>query len=122
MPGTERFFAGGDRSVRGFGYNDLSPTRAGVKIGGKHMLTGSVEIERDLPRNLGVAAFLDAGNAFDKFGDPLAVSVGIGVRWRLPIVTLGIDIAQAISVPRDPLQPDRSLPGPRIHLNFSPKF
>jgi outer membrane translocation and assembly module TamA len=29
LPGTERFFAGGDRSVRGFGYNDLSPVDSG---------------------------------------------------------------------------------------------
>ncbi|MBU6377359.1 MAG: BamA/TamA family outer membrane protein [Gammaproteobacteria bacterium] len=133
LPGTERFFAGGDRSVRGFGYNDLSPVEGGsTKIGGRHLLTGTVEVIRDLPRNLGAALFFDAGNAFDSFGDPLQYSIGIGVRLRLPIVTLGVDIAQPLtnpvcrSVTPDPrcnLEAgfDRR-PGPRLHLNFSPKL
>lgn len=133
LPGTERFFAGGDRSVRGFGFNDLSPIEDGsTKIGGRHLLTATVEVIRDLPRNLGIAAFVDTGNAFDRFGDPLQYSVGIGLRLRLPIVTLGIDIAQPLtnpvcrSVTPDPrcnLQPGfDERPGPRLHLNFSPKL
>ena len=133
LPGTERFFAGGDRSVRGFGYNDLSPLDAGgARVGGKHVFTGTLEVIRDLPRNLGVAAFVDAGNAFDAFGDPLQFSAGIGVRLRLPVVTMGIDLAQPLTNPRcraanpDPRcvsQPGfDGLSGPRIHLNFSPKL
>ncbi len=133
LPGTERFFAGGDRSVRGFGYNDLSPTDAlGAKVGGKHQLTASLEVIRDLPRNLGVAAFFDAGNAFDRFGDPLQYSAGLGIRLRLPVVTIGIDVAQPLTNPRcrsvtpDPRCTTQSgfdaPPGPRLHLNFSPKL
>lgn len=130
LPGSVRFFAGGDRSVRGFGYNELSPTEevclraedAGpedecvpqtIRVGGKHLLTGTVELIRELPRSLGVAAFFDFGNAFDRFGDPLEYSVGLGMRWRLPVVTLGIDIAQPLSEPGM---------GPRLHINFSPKL
>jgi translocation and assembly module TamA len=133
LPGTERFFAGGDRSVRGFGYNDLSPLDdGGAKVGGRHVFTGSVELIRDLPRNLGVAAFVDLGNAFDDFGDPLQYSVGIGLRLRLPVVTMGIDLAQPLTNPRcrsatpDPRcasEPGFDDPsGPRLHLNFSPKL
>lgn len=126
LPGSVRFFAGGDRSVRGFGYNDLSPVETitsrdadgnvvtqSVKVGGKHLLTGTVEVVRDLPRNLGVAVFTDFGNAFDRFGDPLEYSAGLGIRWRLPVVTLGIDVAQPLSEPGA---------GPRLHINFSPKL
>jgi translocation and assembly module TamA len=122
LPGTERFFAGGDRSVRGFGYNDLSPIVNGVKVGGKHFVSGTVEFVRDLPRNLGVAAFADAGNAFNAFNSSVAVSVGVGFRWRLPVLTLGIDIAQAISMPQNGATTMQTLPGPRLHLNFSPKL
>jgi len=112
LPAQYRFFAGGDRSVRGYGYNELSPTDAdGNKVGGRHMLVGSVEIERDLPRNFGVAAFLDAGNAFDRFGDPLEYSAGVGIRYRLPFLLLGVDVAQSLS------ESGRS---PHIHLNFTP--
>ncbi len=126
LPGSERFFAGGDRSVRGFGYNDLSPRNAlGEKIGARHLLTGTVEIERDLPRNFGIAVFTDFGNAINKFGDPLAYSVGIGARWRLPVVTVGIDVAQSLTKLDTGVTASgnrfRSL-GPRLHLNFSPKL
>jgi len=130
LPGTVRFFAGGDRSVRGFGYNELSPVQelrdandqpvldedgnpVTVKVGGKHLLTGTVEIVRDLRRSFGVAAFFDFGNAFDSFGDPLEYSAGLGFRWRLPVVTLGVDIAQPLSEPGA---------SPRLHINFSPKL
>ncbi len=133
LPGTERFFAGGDRSVRGFGFNDLSPIEDGsTKVGARHLATGTLEVIRDLPRNLGIAAFVDVGNAFDSFGDPVQYSIGIGVRFRLPIVTLGIDIAQPLTNPvcrsanPDPrcnLEPGfDKRPGPRLHFNFSPKL
>jgi translocation and assembly module TamA len=133
LPGTERFFAGGDRSVRGFGYNDLSPLDdGGARIGGRHLFTSSAELIRDLPRNLALALFVDVGNAFDDFGDPLQYSAGIGVRFRLPVVSVGIDLAQPLTNPRcrsatpDPrcrTEPGfDSLDGPRLHLNFSPKL
>ncbi len=124
---TQRFFAGGDRSVRGFGVNDLSPVEEVIdengetvlqKVGGKHLFAATVELIRDLPRNFAIAAFGDVGNAFDNFGDPLMYSVGLGVRFRLPVVSVGIDVAQALTIP--PGETER--PGPRLHLNFSPKL
>ena len=123
LPGIYRFYAGGDRSVRGFAFDELSPvdtsplTGISVRVGGRHLLTGTVEFERDLPRNFGVAVFSDFGNAFNRFGDPLAASVGVGFRWRLPVVTVGIDIAKAVRAPGFP-----SIPGPRLHLNISPRL
>ena len=58
-----------------------------------------MELIRDLPKNFAVAAFADVGNAFDNFGDPLMYSVGVGVRLRLPVVSVGIDVAQALTIP-----------------------
>ncbi len=125
---SQRFFAGGDRSVRGYGVNELSPVEPTTdsngdivfeKVGGKHLVAASAELIRDLPwRNLSVAVFGDVGNAFDNFGDPLMYSVGIGVRMRLPIVSVGIDVAQGLTIPPG----SSSRPGPRLHLNFSPKL
>jgi translocation and assembly module TamA len=143
LPATYRFFAGGDRSVRGFSLDGLAPLQCYVptsatgvvpvtyvaakcgpdasfakeRAGGHYLLAGTVEIERDLPKSLGVAAFFDAGNAFDRIGDPLALSFGIGLRWRLPVVTVGLDVAKPLHAPGY-----ADLPGPRLHLNISPKL
>lgn len=112
LPAQYRFFAGGDRSVRGYAHEELSPQDAlGNAVGGRHKLVGSIELERDLPRNLAAAVFVDAGNAFNRFGDPLQYSAGVGLRYRLPFLSIGIDVAQSLS------EPDRS---PRFHLNFTP--
>ena len=125
MPPVMRFFAGGEGSVRGFAYNDLSPTQKycatvngnlicdpAAKAGGKDVITGTVEFDRDLPRNFGVAAFFDYGNAFNHFGTHLERGVGLGFRVRLPVLTLGIDIGQPLS----------ESGGPRLYINFSPKL
>ena len=135
VPAIMRFFAGGDNSVRGFAFDQLSPIDAacqnptggpvivtaggpcvkylgGVKDGGKNLVTGTVEVIRDLPHNFGVATFFDYGNAFNHFGDPLEYAAGVGFRLRLPVVILGVDLAQPLS---------RSA-GPRLHINFSPKL
>jgi translocation and assembly module TamA len=121
LPGIYRFFAGGDRSVRGFAYNSLSPeepvlqddgTTELQKTGGRYLVAASVELARDLPHNLAGAAFFDIGNAFNKIGDPMEYSVGLGVRYRLPVITMGLDVAQSLS----------SNDGLRLHLNISPKL
>jgi translocation and assembly module TamA len=114
LPAQYRFFAGGDRSVRGYGYEELSPVDAdGNRVGGRNLLTGSIELQRNLPHNLVAALFVDGGNAINNFGDPLEYSVGVGLRYRLPFLSIGLDVAKSIS------EPDR---GPRLHLNFTPEL
>ncbi len=113
-----RFFAGGDRSVRGFAYQSLSPTELyddnGVirerTTGARHLITGSVELVRDFPLNLAGAAFMDAGNAFNKWGDGIEYSAGVGVRYRLPGLSIGLDIAKPLSTGGNY----------RLHLNITP--
>ncbi len=122
LPTQYRFFAGGDRSVRGYSFNSLSPVTDVaatpttvaqlLRTGGKHLAVASVELERDLPRGFAVAVFADGGNAFNRFGDPLEFAAGVGVRYKLPFVSVGLDIAQ-------PLSRNGS---PRLHLNISPVY
>jgi translocation and assembly module TamA len=114
LPAQYRFFAGGDRSVRGYAYEELSPVDAdGNRIGGRHLVTGSIELQRELPRNFVAAVFVDGGNAVNDFGDRLEYSAGVGLRYRLPFLSIGFDVAQSLS------EPDRS---PRLHLNFTPEL
>lgn len=144
MPPVMRFFAGGEGSVRGFEYNSLSPTQTfyagetshpcefgtvvpnssptgyqcpfSAQAGGKDLITGTVEVDRDLPRNLAVAAFFDYGNAFNSFHQPrlLQYGVGLGLRVRLPVLTLGLDVGEPLSLRGHQL--------PRVYINFSPKL
>ena len=114
LPASQRFYAGGDRSVRGFGLNELPIVKDGENTGRKHMFTGTVQLERDFKRNFRGALFYDAGNAFDKFfGESLEYSAGVGVHYQIAVASLGIDIAQALS------EPGRK---PRLHLHFSTVF
>jgi translocation and assembly module TamA len=115
LPASQRFFAGGEGSVRGFALNELSPKDAqGRTIGGRNLVTGTVEVVRDLPRNFGVAAFYDIGNAFDDFGEPdLQYAAGLGVRYNIAVATFGLDVAQALS------DSGRS---PRFHLYIATQF
>ncbi len=113
LPASQRFFTGGDRSVRGYRYASLGPEDAsGRVIGGKHLLTGSVEYEFPVSTNISLASFFDAGNAFDSFNDfTLRQSAGVGLRWFLPVGTLRLDLANAF------LEEDRPW---RIHLSIGP--
>ncbi|GFE78128.1 outer membrane protein assembly factor [Steroidobacter agaridevorans] len=115
LPASQRFFAGGEGSVRGFALNELSPKDdQGRTVGGRNLVTGTVEVVRDLPRNFGVAAFYDIGNAFDDFSDPmLEYSAGLGVRYNIAVATFGVDVAQALS------ESGRS---PRFHLYIATQF
>ncbi|HKV06614.1 MAG TPA: autotransporter assembly complex family protein [Thermoanaerobaculia bacterium] len=112
LPPRFRFFAGGDRSVRGFGYQELGEKdEAGNVIGGQALLVGSLEYELRVLEKWSAAVFYDTGNAFRAFGDPLEYGAGFGVRWRSPIGPIRADMAWALS------DPDRPF---RFHLNIGP--
>ena len=114
MPINYRFFTGGDQSVRGYAYESLSPTDSlGQKSGGKDLLVASTEVDRDIRPNVAVAVFVDGGNALMRFGDPLAYGAGVGIRYRLPFLSLGIDVAKPLS---------NGGGSPRLHLNIAPVF
>ena len=97
VPETLLFRAGGDDSVRGYGYRTLGPSVNGVVTGGRTLLTGSAEIARPIsPKypSLWWAAFIDAGNAADRWSElNPALGYGVGLRWRSPVGPLRVDLA-----------------------------
>lgn len=98
LPPSVRFFAGGDESVRGFDYETLGPTDdQGNVIGGRSLLTASIEYERHLRGNFFGAVFVDAGNAFDGSDIDAAVGAGLGVIWRSPVGPLRIYLAHPLN-------------------------
>ena len=111
LPSSIRFFAGGSQSVRGYAYQSLGPTDDdGEVIGGRYLLTGSIEFEHALNDKWGVALFYDIGNAIDDFGDELERGAGFGVRWKSPVGPVRVDLANSIS-------DDQSW---RLHINIGP--
>jgi len=98
VPISQRFFAGGDRSVRGFGYRNLSPRDTeGDAIGGRYLEVLSVEYNYRFRDQWSGALFVDAGRAFNTFADPYNVGAGLGIRWQSPVGPFRIDIATPIS-------------------------
>ncbi|MGD8689633.1 MAG: autotransporter assembly complex family protein [Gammaproteobacteria bacterium] len=112
LPLSQRFYAGGDTSVRGFAYNSLGPTDdLGRVIGGRNLLVGSVELDHQFVGNWGAAVFFDAGNAMNSFSTPLERAAGIGLRYRTPVGMLRLDLAHPVA---------GSQGGYRIHLSIGP--
>ncbi|MEJ2509451.1 MAG: autotransporter assembly complex protein TamA [Gammaproteobacteria bacterium] len=112
LPASMRFFAGGDRSVRGYAYNSLGPTDAnGLVIGGKYLMVGSLEYEHTIRGHLSAAVFYDVGNALDDLSGPLERGAGVGLRWRSPVGPIRLDVASALSRDGQPW---------RIHISIGP--
>ncbi|UCF31129.1 MAG: outer membrane protein assembly factor [bacterium] len=112
LPASQRFFAGGDQSVRGYDYKSLGPAdETGEIVGGENILVGSVEFEVYLSEKWSAAAFIDTGNAMDDFSGSLEQGVGVGVRWRTLVGPIRLDLANAVSEDSRPW---------RVHLNIGP--
>jgi translocation and assembly module TamA len=100
LPPSLRFFAGGDQSVRGYAYQSLGPRDSkGNVVGGKHLLTGCIELQRAILEDWAVSVFYNAGNAFDTFSDlSLFQAAGAGVHYYTPVGALNLSVARQIGV------------------------
>ena len=108
LPASQRFFAGGDQSVRGYGYQSLGPKDdQGKVIGGKYLATFSLETDYFFWKNWGLAAFYDAGGADDQVMPQLHQGVGAGVRYRAPVGYIQVDLAHPL---------DKNEGGVRLHF------
>ena len=93
LPERHRFQTGGDRTIRGYGFETLSTNRNG----GNHIFGATAEYEFRVAGDWSVAAFYDIGNAFNDWSEPkLKRGVGAGVRWYSVIGPVQLDIAQAL--------------------------
>lgn len=102
IPPALRYFAGGDMSVRGFGYKDISPRdpKDGKRVGGSHLATGTVEYQYQVYPDWWAAVFYDTGLASNKFETKdLHSGTGLGVRWASPIGAIKFDVATPIKSP-----------------------
>lgn len=113
IPPSLRFFTGGDQSVRGYSYKSLGPRDASGKVvGGKQLLTSSIELERALFKDWGVSLFYDAGNSFNSFSAvTLFQGAGVGLHYYTSAGALNLSVARQLGVDN-----------PSIHIHFTVGF
>ncbi|HYS26575.1 MAG TPA: POTRA domain-containing protein [Vicinamibacterales bacterium] len=111
LPASERFFAGGDTTVRGFSLDRLGTEKtiseSGFPTGGNGEIVLNVELRIDAAKGLAGVTFLDAGNIFPTASDldvtDLRPAAGFGVHYRSPVgpirVELGFNLAPRALVP-----------------------
>ena len=94
IPTSFLFRTGGDQTVRGYAFESLGVRQGEAVVGGRRLLVGSAELIHWVGESWGVAAFVDAGNAWDKGVEfNAAVGAGIGARFRTPIGPIRADLA-----------------------------
>ena len=105
LPPELRFFAGGDRSIRGYAFQTIGPYQLFADdpvpkvIGGKQLLVASAEYEYYFTPKWGAAAFVDAGDAFSGKDFDLKIGTGLGLRWRSPVGLVRVDLGTPVGDP-----------------------
>ncbi|MCY4602294.1 MAG: BamA/TamA family outer membrane protein [Acidobacteria bacterium] len=105
LPISERFFAGGDTTVRGYAFDRLGipAGQAGATIdadgfpqGGNAVVILNSEVRVPVTRDLGVVGFLDGGNVYDHVSNislgRIRGGIGFGVRYRSPVGPIRVDL------------------------------
>jgi outer membrane protein insertion porin family len=122
LPASERFFAGGDTTIRGYALDSVGAPNTisseGFPIGGSALVILNVELRTPVWRDVGAAFFVDGGNVFARVSEfsvgDLRGGTGFGLRYRSPIGPIRIDLG---------FKMDRRVIGgrlePRTALHFS---
>lgn len=121
IPASERFYEGTETSLRGYRYLTVSPLNKHHKpIGGRSLMTGTVELRARATEDFGWVLFYDLGNVYEstlpKFDRKVLTSAGLGIRYHTPVGPLRFDIAFPLQ-PRSHL--DRVL---QVYLSVGQAF
>jgi outer membrane protein insertion porin family len=105
VPISERFFAGGSTTLRGFGLDLAGPLdpATGAPLGGNTLFIANFELRIPVAGNFSVAPFYDAGNVFARIRDfklaTFSNTLGIGLRYRTPFGPIRVDIGRNLAPP-----------------------
>lgn len=100
IPTTERFFAGGSGSIRGFEYQKVGPFDDGDPIGGRSFIAGSSELRLKFTNTIGAVAFVDAGNVSENTEpdfSAFSIGAGAGLRYYTNFGPMRFDIATPLN-------------------------
>jgi outer membrane protein assembly factor BamA len=100
LPASERFFAGGDTTVRGFALDQLGTEatidQAGFPLGGNALAIFNVELRMPVVGGLGLVGFFDVGNVYTRTAHldlrDMRGALGVGVRDASPVGPLRVDL------------------------------
>jgi outer membrane protein assembly complex protein YaeT len=128
IPGSERFFAGGDTTVRGFSLDRLGSPRTisdtGFPKGGNGVVLLNAEIRVNFTRNIQGVTFMDGGNVFRHAVDldlrELRGAYGVGGRYKSPVGPIRVDIG--FKVHPVELSPGNRESAYRIHVSLGQAF
>jgi len=101
VPASERFYAGGGGSVRGYPFQKLGPLEDNDPNGGRSVLEFSLETRFRVTSNWGGVVFVDGGNVYDaqypRFDKGVRLATGIGARYYTSFAPIRLDIAFPIN-------------------------
>ncbi len=128
LPASERFFAGGDSTVRGFVLDRLGTEETlnedGFPTGGNGLIVANLEMRTAYWKGLGAVGFFDTGNVFRRVGDiqlsELRPTAGFGLRYRSPIGPLRVDLG--FNLDRKDLAGGSRERGTVFHLSLGQAF
>ena len=128
LPASERFFAGGDTTVRGFSLDrlgtDATISSTGFPTGGNGLIVLNAELRATVIGGIGAVGFLDAGNVFPRATDldfgQLRVTAGVGLRYQSPVGPIRIDLG--FKLDRRELAPGRLERRSVLHVSLGQAF
>jgi outer membrane translocation and assembly module TamA len=128
IPASERYFSGGDTTVRGFQRDHVGEPDTfdsdGTPIGGHAEIVLNGEIRLAVWKDLGVVGFLDAGNVFaivNQFSlGRLRAGTGFGLRYSSPVGPIRFDFGWKLGTLRayGPVREDRFA----LHISIGQAF
>lgn len=100
VPASERFFAGGDTTIRGYALDSVGApdtiSSLGFPKGGNALIVLNAELRVPVWRSLGAAFFIDGGNVFARASDldlgELRGGLGFGLRYKSPLGPIRVDL------------------------------
>ena len=128
LPASERFFAGGDTTVRGFALDQLGTPEVidanGFPLGGNAVVIFNAELRIPVIRSVGLVGFVDSGNVFKETRDldlgRLRSTAGLGVRVQSPIGPIRVDVGFKLN--RQEITPGRLEPPNAWHISLGQAF
>ncbi|MCC6759253.1 MAG: outer membrane protein assembly factor BamA [Candidatus Omnitrophica bacterium] len=123
VPIFERFYAGGERTIRGYDERAVGPVDPTTNdpIGGESMLVGNIEYTIPVINFVKLAGFVDSGNVWSKMSDIASggfkTGAGFGLRVKTPIGPVNLDYG----FPFDKVPGDQSKTG-KFYFSVSRGF